>query len=140
MIILVARPTISHAASYATTPSSRACLSVWRAGRVHCLLIGSQESWIVDGTMVMHLAPPTIASAKDSAGADGEVEPHVVPLERPAFATHGVEHISDHVNRVVVEFDPHATCTLEHALVHRTNFRPAAFDTAQWVVHGGGVG
>lgn len=97
-------------------------------------LIGGEERGVVDGAVVMDLAPPAIMETENACGADGKIEGLAAGGEMAAFPADGVEEFAGLVERVIEEFDVDSSGALENASVDRADVLPAALDTANGVV------
>ena len=99
-------------------------------------MIAIEESRVVDGPVMMDLAPAMIEKAEDAGRAKGKIEGDGRGFEAAAFATNGVEDFSGNVKRVVEELDGNAGGTGEKFFVDATDFGPAAFGAAKGVIEG----
>lgn len=99
-----------------------------------------EESGIVNGTVVVDLAPTLIEEAKDARGAEVQFENGGGAFVAASFAADGVEDISGDVESVIVEFDGDTSRAGEDAFVDTANFLPTAFAAVEWTVYTGVVG
>jgi len=85
---------------------------------------------------MVHLAPASAGAPEYPARSDGEAEFLAALFERAALAPDVVEHVSDHMERVIVEFDLNARRAGKDTLVDGTDFRSTALDAAERIIHG----
>lgn len=103
-------------------------------------LIAVEESGIVDGAVVMDLAPVMVEKTEDARGAEGEFEDGGGTLKAATLAADGVEGFSAEMKGIAVELDGDAGLAGEESFVDAADFRPAALDAAEGIVHGDVVG
>jgi hypothetical protein len=108
---------------------------VWGTG-VEAGLVAIEESGVVDGTVVVDLAPVVIEEAENARGAEGQVECGGSGFEAAAFTADGVENLSRDVQRIMVEFNSNASGAGEETFVNATDFGPATLDATNGIVHG----
>ena len=109
-------------------------------GGVDGELVTVEEGGVVDGAVVVDLAPAGVEEAEDASGAEGEVESSGNANEAAAFAANGVEEITREVEGVMVKLDGDGGGAREEAFVNTADFGPAALDAAERIVHGDVVG
>jgi hypothetical protein len=103
-------------------------------------LVAIEEGGVVDGAVVMDLAPAVIEQAEDARGAEGEIEDGGGAFETAPFAADGVENFPRDMKRIIVKLDGGAGWAGEKSLVNTANLWPAALDAAEGIVHGNFVG
>ena len=99
-------------------------------------LVEVQLRGVVDGTVVVDLAPMVIEQAKDARGAEDEIADGGKGFETAALAAHGEERFAGDVQRIAVELHGDACGAGEKMFIDAADFRPAAFDAADRIIHG----
>jgi hypothetical protein len=99
-----------------------------------------EESGIVDGAVVMDLAPVVIEQAEDARRTEGKIEDGGGGFKAATLAADGVEQFTRDVERIVVELGRNASGPSEKFFVHTADFGPAAFGAADGIVQGDVVG
>jgi len=108
--------------------------------RVERRLIAVEKSGIVNGAVMMDLAPVMVEKTEDARGTEGEFEDGRGTLKAAALAADDIEDFSTEVKGIVVELNGEASLASEEPFVDAADFRPAALDAAEGVVHGDVVG
>ena len=103
-------------------------------------LIAVEERGVVDGAVMMDLAPVMAKETEDARGAEGEFEDGGGALKAAELAADNVEGFSTEVKGIVVELDGDLGLAGEESLVDAADFWPAALDAAEGIVHGDVVG
>jgi hypothetical protein len=103
-------------------------------------LVAIEKGGVVNGAVMMDLAPAVIEQAEDARGAESEIEDGCGAFETAPFLADGVENFSRNVKRIIVKLDGDVGWAREKALVNTANLRPATLDAAERVVHGTLVG
>jgi hypothetical protein len=96
--------------------------------------IGGQELRIIDGAVVVQLAPTIGLETENAGGADNQVDGRTGGSEMAAFATDGEEQLWRGVERIVDELDLNDGWAREDALVDGTNVFPAAADAPNRII------
>jgi hypothetical protein len=86
--------------------------------------------------VVVELLPVTRLAAKDSAGANRKLQ-SLAPLKPPALTTDDKENIGSLMHTVFVKLEVKCPFTSKQFFVRRSDFGPAAPDTAQRIIHSG---
>ncbi len=98
-------------------------------------LVSGKQFRIVYGTVMVHLPPFSVYHPKNPRRPDRQRDDRTADTEFTQLPAHGVEHLSDLVDGVVVEFDVHMGRAAEDAFIDSPDFVASAFNPAEGVVH-----